>query len=181
MAYDAATGRELWKVRYRGWSNTIRTVTGHGLAFIGTDYVRPAIWAVRLGGSGDITDTHVAWKREKGEAKHMPATPSPLLVEDLLYTVGDSGTVTCMEAATGKTAWEHKITGGVNASPVLADGRIYVVNRKGVTTVLAHGRTAQVLATNSLGEDLKVKASPAVVDGSIYLRTDKALYRIGKR
>src|SRR5438093_680088 len=79
------------------------------------------IWAVRLDGEGDVTDTHVVWKASRG----VPRTPSPLLVDDLLYMVADNGILTCLEAATGQEVWKHRLGGDYAASLLYADGRIY--------------------------------------------------------
>jgi outer membrane protein assembly factor BamB len=175
MAYDARTGEELWKVRYHGWSPVIRPVCGHGMVFLGTDFDHPQLWAVRLDGHGDVTDTHVAWKI----AERMPATPSPVLVDDLLYVVNDTGIASCIEARTGKSIWEQRLDGNFNASPLYGAGRIYFFARNGTTTVLAPGRELQVLATNKLAGI--VMASPAVADDALFVRTKTHLYRIGNK
>ncbi|MGA2540104.1 MAG: PQQ-binding-like beta-propeller repeat protein [Verrucomicrobiota bacterium] len=173
MAYDARTGEELWKVRYKGWSVVLRPVCGQGMAFLGTDFDHPQLWAVRLDGHGDVTDTHVAWKI----SERMPATPSPLLVDDLLYVVNDGGIASCLEAQTGRSIWEQRLDGGFNASPLYGAGRIYFFGRDGTTSVLAPGREPRMLAVNKL--EGVVMACPAVTDNSLFVRTKTHLYRIG--
>ena len=175
MSYDAVTGQELWKVRHSGWSIAARPVCGHGLAFITTDYDHAQLWAVRLDGQGDVTDTKVAWKL----TKNIPQSASLLLVDDLLYILSDQGALTCTEAETGKIVWEQKLAGNFGASPLLADGRIYIFGRKGTSTVLTPGREPKVLATNKLNWTLM--ASPAVADNAFFVRTDTELYRIGTK
>lgn len=171
-AYDPRTGRELWKVRHTGHSSTLRPLFGHGLAFIATGHGLTQLWAVRVGGQGDVTDTHVAWKADR----NVPRTSSPLLVGDLVFMVSDEGAVTCLEAATGALVWKDRIGGNYAASPVYADGRIYCCNQQGKTTVLKAARTFEVLATSTLESGLM--ASPAISGNALFLRTKTHLYRI---
>lgn len=175
-AYDPATGAEIWRVRYaRGFSNVPRPVYGRGLVYLATGFQTPSVIAVRPDGSGDVTDTHVAWRLRRGA----PHTPSPLLVGDALYVVSDQGVVTCVDAATGEIRWRERIGGNYSASPVFADGRIYFQSEEGKTTVAAPGAEFRALATNQL--DGATLASMAVSEGALFLRTSTHLYRIGKR
>jgi outer membrane protein assembly factor BamB len=153
-------------------------VFGKGLVVFCTGLGKPELWAVRVDGpsaadlrQGDVTDTHVAWKVEKG-----PLTPSPIIVDDLLYWVSDDGTAVCTELATGKQVWRERIGGGYASSPIYADGRLYFFNRQGKTNVLKAGRTYELLATNTL--ETGFMASPAVEGHALYLRTKTHLYRI---
>ena len=171
-AYDPRTGRELWMVRYGCWSAAARPLVSKGLALILTGAGKTELWGVRLGGQGDVTDTHVAWKWEKSAAK----TASPVIVDDLLYMVNDDSTVTCLEVATGQLVWRERVGGNFAASPIVADGRIYFPNQQGKTTVLKPGRTFAPIATNTL--DVGCMASPAVDGSALYLRTKTHLYRI---
>ncbi len=173
-AYDPTSGEEIWRVGYAdGFSNVPRPVYGHGLVYIATGFQVPSLLAVRADGRGDVTRTHVAWRLRRAA----PLTPSPLLVGDELYVVNDMGLVTCLDAKTGDTHWRQRLGGNVSASPVYADGRIYFQSEEGVTTVIAAGKDFQRLATNRLeGATL---ASMAVSDGSIFIRSESDLYRIG--
>jgi outer membrane protein assembly factor BamB len=171
-AYDPRTGRELWKVRHTAHTAVLRPVFGQGLAVFCTGLGKPELWAVRTDGQGDVTDTHVAWKVERGA----PKTPSPILVDDLLYMVSDDGAVACLEAATGKEVWRERIGGQYAASPVYADGRLYFFSQQGKTTVLKAGRAYEVLATNTL--EAGFMASPAIAGKAFSLRTKTHLYRI---
>ena len=146
-AYDADSGREIWRVRYdNGFSNVPRPVFGHGLVFIATGYDDPSLIAVRPDGTGDVSSTHVAWRMMRSA----PHTPSPLLIGNELYVVSDLGIVTCVDAATGNVHWQQRIGGNHSASPIFAAGRIYFLSEEGVATVIAPGTTFQRLARNEL-------------------------------
>ena len=145
------------------------------LVYIATGFQQPSLLAVRADGAGDVTKTHVAWTLRRGA----PLTPSPLLVGDELYVVNDGGIASCLDAKTGETRWVQRLGGEYSASPVFADGRIYFLSEGGVATAIAPGTEFRRLATSSLdGETL---ASMAVSGGSIFIRTDSHLYRIGVR
>ncbi len=175
MGYDPGSGEELWKVRYDGWSVAPRPVFGHGLIFVVTDYERPELWAVRPGGTGDLTASNVVWKITKA----VPSRPSLLLVDDLLYMVSSVGIASCVEAKTGRLIWQERLGGSYSASPIYADGRIYFFSHNGTATVVQPGRKYVVAAVNELdGEDLM--ASPAVAGKALFVRTRTHLYRIEK-
>ena len=171
-AYDPRTGRELWQVRFFAWSAAPRPLYSQGLAFMITGLGATELLAVRTGGQGDVTDTHIAWRFNKSVAR----TSSPIIVDDLLYMASDDGTMTCLEVATGNQVWRERVGGNYSASPIYADGRIYIANEKDKTTVLKPGRTFEVLATNTL--DAGCMASPAVAGKALIWRTKMHLYRI---
>jgi outer membrane protein assembly factor BamB len=173
-AYDPATGKEIWRVSYGdGFSNVPRPVYGHGLVYIATGFQQAALLAVRADGTGDVTRTHLAWQLQRGA----PHTPSPLLVGDDLYFVNDAGIASCVDARTGAMRWQQRIGGSHSASPVYADARIYFLSEEGVATVIAPGPAFQLLSTSRL--DGRTLASMAISSGSIFIRTDSHLYRIG--
>jgi outer membrane protein assembly factor BamB len=172
-AYDPVSGKEIWRVRYDdGFSNVPRPVFGHGLVYIATGFQQPAVMAVRADGKGDVTKTHVAWTLTRGA----PLTPSPLLVGDELYVVTDGGIMSCLDARSGSVHWQQRLGGTYSASPVFADGRVYLLSEQGVATVIAPGKEFRRLATNRL--DGSTLASMAVSAGSIFIRSDTHLYRI---
>jgi outer membrane protein assembly factor BamB len=147
-------------------------VFGHGLIFVSSAFDRPVAYAIRRTGKGDVTDSHIAWSI----AKQAPNTPSMLLVGDELYFVSDAGIMSCVDAKTGQAHWQERLGGNYSASPVFGDGKIYVQSEEGGGTVLKPGKTFEVLARNDLKE--KSLASYAVDDGTIFIRTEKHLYRI---
>jgi outer membrane protein assembly factor BamB len=172
MAYDPATGKELWKVLYDGYSVIPRPVFGHGLVFLSTGFNFPTLLAFRPDGEGEVTDSHVVWRSRKGA----PLTPSPLLVGDELYVVSDSGTAVCLDARTGREHWQKRIGKAFSASPLVAEGKIYFQSEEGVGTVVAAGKTFRQLGRSELGE--RSLASPAAAEGALFIRTEKHLYRI---
>lgn len=172
-SYDPATGRPIWYVRYvNGYSVVPRPVYGHGMVFMSTGFDTPTILAIKADGKGDVTETHVAWKLDKGA----PRNSSPLLVGDELYIVSDQGIATCIEAKTGKVHWQERIGGNFSASPVFVAGNLYFLSEEGVTTVVKPGTTFTSVAKNEL--KAKTFASPAPIEGAMFFRTEKELLRI---
>ena len=172
--HDPRSGRELWRVRYRDDNPVSRIVTGHGLLFINAGGSPGAthLHAVRQGGAGDITDSHVVWTM----TEDVPHESSPVLVGDLLYLLSDLGVLNCKQATTGETVWTERLEGRYGASLLYADNRIYISNKEGKTTIIQPGRKFRVLAVNQL--DGFLGASPAVADTSLILRTKTHLYRV---
>lgn len=171
-AYDPRTGREIWRVRYEGYSVIPRPVFGHGLAFVCTGYGSPRLIAIRPDGQGDVTESHVAWTLSRGA----PLTPSPLLVGDELYLVSDLGVASCLDAKTGRVHWQRRLGGNFSSSPLFAAGNVYFQDEDGTTTVLQAGQQFAQVAQNSLEEP--TLASHAAADGALFIRTKSRLYRI---
>lgn len=172
IAYDPRTGRELWRFRYENHSATARPLYGLGLLFLNSGFSKAELYAIKPGTTGDITDTHVVWKVDRG----IGSKPSHLLIDGLLYVVHDQGTALCLDALTGKQIWQKRLGGNFSASPVYADGKIYLPNEEGATTVIRPGKTCEVLATNQLDDGCM--ASPAVLDSALLMRTKSHLYRL---
>ena len=173
FAYDPLTGAEIWKTHHDGHSASPRPLFGHGLVYVVTGHRQTELWAIRPGGQGDVTDTHVAWRYS---GKEVPKQPSPLLVDDLIYMVSNEGYAVCLEALTGALVWSARIGGNFMASPVYAGGRIYIPSMQGETTVMKTGRAFEILAENPLQSGCL--ASPAVSGNALSLRTKTHLYRI---
>jgi outer membrane protein assembly factor BamB len=174
IAYDPETGNELWRVRHPGMNAATPPLLADGLVLVTTgDPSR--LLAVRPTGEGDVTATHVAWTCKSG----VPNRPAPLVVGDLLYMVNNGGTVTCLEVKTGETVWSKRYTGNYTASPVFADGRLYLFDQDGKARVLRVGRAPQLEATNTLADGCM--ASPAVAGKALFVRTKTHLYRIEQK
>jgi outer membrane protein assembly factor BamB len=174
LGYDPSSGAALWRVKYDGFSNVPRPLFGNGLIYICTGYMKPQLWAIKPGGSGDVTATHVVWKFER----QVPANPSPILIDQQIYMVNNTGVLTCIDALSGKLRWVERMGGNFSASPLYAAGKIYFASEEGVTTVIEPGEKYQLLAKNELGG--AHMASPVPLEKGLLLRTDSALYRIGK-
>ena len=172
--YDPRTGREIWQIRHVGHSSAPRTLYSDGQVGIATGHIggTAQIWAVRLGGRGDVTGSHVAWKHARGA----PKRSSPVLVEGRVYMVSNDGIATCIDFKNGKEIWKKRI-GGLHSSSVLyASGRIHFFDEEGLATIIQPGDTLEVLARNKLDDGFM--ASPAVAAGALFLRTTTHLYRI---
>ena len=175
IAYNPKNGEEIWKVRYgQGYSVVPKPIYAHGLVYVCSGFNKAVLHAIDPNGQGDITDTHVKWTYDKD----VPKSASILIVGDTVFMTADRNYATCLDAKTGKVHYRERVEGGYSASPTFAEGRIYITNENGKTTVLAPGRKFKVLGENDLAE--KTLASFAVTDGTIFLRTESALYRVGK-
>ena len=173
IAYDPASGEELWTVYHGGMNTAMRPVFGHGLVFVSAGETGPIrLLAVRPDGHGDVTKSHVVWKLNKG----VPARSSLMLVNDLLFMANELGVITCLEAQHGGVVWQKRLGGEHNASPVLAEGRIYFFDVKGNGHVIQADRAGRVLAHNQLDDGCM--ASPAIAGKALYVRTKTHLYRI---
>ena len=170
-AYDVSSGEELWHVRAPGWSVVPQPVIGHGMVFYNHDYDHPELMAVRLGGNGDVTESNVVWRVQRGA----PSTPTPLLVGDELYFVSDKGIATCVDAKTGNQNWTERLGGNFSASPVFANGLILFLDEDGHAHWVKPAKSFKVVQKNEVTG--RTFATPAFVDGAMYLRTDKALLK----
>jgi outer membrane protein assembly factor BamB len=175
-AYDPDTGRELWTVRGMTFEVIPTPVVGHGLVFASSGRAGPT-FAIRPGGSGDVTQSHVAWSTPKGS----PFVPSGIVVGDLLYLVNDMQSIlTVYEAKTGTLVYQGRLgvaqREGFSASPVAVNGKVFFTNDEGQTFVVLAGREFKLLHVNDLGA--RTLASPALVDGTWYWRSDGQLVAI---
>jgi outer membrane protein assembly factor BamB len=172
-AYDPRTGEELWRVEERSsHSASTRPAVAAGLVIFPSGWPTGQVLAVRPGGRGDVTGTHVAWRLTRG----VPKKPSLQLDGEVLYLVGDNGIVSAVQARTGDVLWTGRVDGTYSASPLLAEGRLYVFNEDGKATVLEAGPQFKVLAENILAGGFM--ASPAADGRALFLRTKTHLYRI---
>jgi len=171
--YDPHTGEERWKVEQVGFTPSTRPVWDGERLFTATGYGSAEFWAIRTDGAGDVSATHVDWRRAEND---VPETPSPILVDGRLYTVSNRGQIVCLEPATGEVVWTGRIGGNYIASPIHADGLIYYFNTQGGSAIIKAGDAFEVVAENSLDDGLM--ASPAASGGALILRTKTHVYRI---
>jgi len=176
LGFDPEKGQLLWTCRGAP-SYMCSTAVGHeGIAYV---LCRDQTLAIRAGGRGDVSQSHLVWKAPKGAT-----VPSPAYHEGHLYFPTERGAAVCLNARTGQVAYsaELKSPGGeMYPSPVIAGGKLYCVSQGGRTFVLAAKPTFELLAENDLGDGSLFNASPAVAGGRLLLRSDRFLYCIGKR
>ncbi|WP_197525492.1 outer membrane protein assembly factor BamB family protein [Pseudobythopirellula maris] len=174
QGHDPASGELVWSIYSQGEGVTPSIVRGpEGVVFTCSGFEEPTIRAVRLGGEGTVTDSHVVWEQRKG----VPALSSLVYVAPHVFSVTDAGIIHCFEAATGELVWKKRIGGKHSASPIVAEGRIYTLSETdGETVVIEPGDEYREIARNQIGE--LCKASIAVADGSFYIRGEHSLFRI---
>jgi outer membrane protein assembly factor BamB len=174
-AYDPRTGTHLW---HTGGTNRFpipMPVFHDGLIYMSRGYRSGPYMAIRPGGRGDVSKSHVVWESATGA----PYISSLVFDAGLIYMATDVGAITVVDAKTGQRVSQQRIDGVFSASPVAGDGKIYFVSETGETIVLQSGRTPAVLARNDLGE--RAVASPAISNGRIFIRTDDHVFCIGMR
>lgn len=175
VAYAPESGDEIWRCYHgKGFSVVPRPVydSQEQTVFFSTGFGKPQLWAVKVDGSGDVSDTHVQWITKQG----IPAKSSPLLHDGRIYVVADNGVASCIDSKSGEERWKHRIGGDHSASPVLAGGLIYFGSHDGQVTAMKPGDEPVVVSESQF--DGKIMASPAIVQNSMLLRTDQAIYRI---
>jgi outer membrane protein assembly factor BamB len=177
--HDPATGKELWRSAglnpdNNPYNRIVASPFVAGDLIIAPTRVKPML-AIKPGGRGDVTKTHRVWSFDRG-----PDVPTPVSDGTLVYIVGDQGVVHALDLKTGTVVYGpvRLEPGTYSASPVLADGRIYVTSEEGVTSVFAAGPKFEVVAKNPVHE--YTLSSIAVSNGQIFLRTEKTLYAIGQ-
>ena len=174
-SYDPRNGKRHWIVDGPTEQFVASMVYDGKYVFATGGYPERHTLAIRPGGKGNVTDTHIAWRTTRGAAY----VPSPIISGRYLLMVADSGIASCFEARTGKRHWMERLPGGHSPSPVSADGLVYFVSDRGVTTIIRPSETFAVIAKNELGEP--VAASPAISQGQIFLRTHQHLFCIGSK
>ncbi len=175
--FDPATGRELWRLSDNRTQVKVPTPIAAGDLVIVTGGYPPGgrpIYAIRPGGSGELTEKALAWKTERGA----PYTGTPILYDGLLYALTDNGILSAYEPKTGERVYQQRVAGGsgFSASPVAANGRLYLSSEDGDVYVVKAGRTYELLGTNRMGEPLM--ATPAISGNTIFVRTVSALVAV---
>ena len=180
-SYDLASGKTVWETAGLTMNPIPSPVFDNGMVFATSGFQGNSLKAIRIAGaSGDITNTgHVVWTLNRDT----PYVPSPLVYDGVLYFLKtNNGLLSAFDAQSGKPLYQvQRLEKAPNvfSSPVAAAGRVYIAGRDGTTVVLKHGETFQVLAENTLDDGFD--ASPALVDGDLYLRGYKYLYAIAEK
>ena len=175
--FDPATGKELWRLSDMRTQVKVPTPIAAGDLVIVTGGYPPGgrpIYAIRPGGSGELTDKALAWKTERGA----PYTGTPIMYNGLLYALTDNGILSAYEPKTGERIYQQRVASGsgFSASPVAAGGRLYLASEDGDVFVVKAGRTYELLATNPMGESLM--ATPAISGNTIFIRTLTSLVAV---
>jgi outer membrane protein assembly factor BamB len=176
-AYDTETGKQIWSAKGLGQNTIPSPVAADGIVFVMSGYRNPNLMAIRLGKEGDLTGTDaIVWQNQRGNSY----TPSPVLYEGKLYMLTDSGQLSCLDGKTGTAHYAQQRLPkpySFKASPVGVNGRLYLASENDDVIVVKMGEKFEVLATNTL-KDQTFIGSPAVIDGSIYLRGQNTLFCI---
>jgi outer membrane protein assembly factor BamB len=172
--HSAATGERLWHIVENN-DYPIPTALQHdGVIYTSRGYRSGPFLALRPGGKGDVSQSHIVWKIATGA----PYVSSLAYLDGLIYMIGDVGVASVFDSKSGERLWQERLGGVYTASPIAGDGKIYFFSEDGETVVLAAGRAPKVLARNKLG--VRQLASPAVSGGRLFIRSDDAIFAIGK-
>jgi outer membrane protein assembly factor BamB len=179
---DPRTGAELWRFARNFQVKTSTPVVADGLVVLSSGYRGKPLFGIRATATGDIslaegatTNEGVAWVSEPGG----PYTSTPIVIDDVIYFVRNTGILTALELASGELIFRHRLGGNFSASPVAADGRIYFASEEGIVSIVAASREPEVLATVDMGESCM--ASPMIGDQTLYIRTTSRLYAIAQK
>jgi outer membrane protein assembly factor BamB len=173
-ALNPASGELVWRVQGPSEKFVCTPSVGHGMVFSFAGSPDKKSLAVRLGGSGDVTETHVAWRSERG----MPYVPSPILVGDYLHVINDLGVYSCIDPKTGAVLHTARALGSTYSSPIAVGNHIYLFEDTGRCTIFENRPGFHVIARNELGEE--VYTTPAVSSGQLFVRSVNSLFCIGK-
>jgi outer membrane protein assembly factor BamB len=127
QGFDLETGKRIWTVSSEGEGLVPSIVIGDGLIFTTSGFGEPTIRAIRSGGKGDVTKTHIAWE----STDDVPMIPSMLCAKGFLFLVTEAGVAKCLRATTGEVVWRNRLGGRYSASPIWAEGRVYFLSEKG--------------------------------------------------
>jgi outer membrane protein assembly factor BamB len=173
QGFTLADGKLVWTAFSQGEGVVPSPVLVDDLAITCSGFEAPTIRAVRLGGKGEVTQSHIAWEQTKG----VPSQSSPIYVAPHLFTVTDNGVVSKFEVKDGKLLNQRRIGGNHSASPVYAAGHLYFLSEQGDVTVV-EPESLEVIATNPIGE--RCQASPAISGGQIFIRGERTLFCVGQ-
>ncbi len=177
--YDPATGTELWFCKsFNGRGEPTVTPAGEVLCVV--NGLPGDFYAVRPGGAGDVTDSHMAWHTPRKGGRDCP---SPIVVGNFVIVCDMKGVATCYQTTDGREFWKERLGGNYSASPIAAGGLVYFINEAGTTIVIRPGPTLDIVAENALSpaDDEIFRASFAPSEGQLFTRSDRVLYCIGRR
>lgn len=174
QGFEPATGRLLWTARSVGEGVVPTPVVAGDLVVTASGFGDPTLRAFRLGGTDDVTASHLAWEQKKA----VPMISSPVLAGGLLFVVKENGVASAIEPATGAFVWQERLPGSYSASPVTADGKLYFLSEDCETSIVAADRTFRLVGSSRLPG--RCQASMAVAGGRLFIRTDTELYAIGR-
>jgi len=169
-AYNPTTGEEIWQVRYLGFSNVPTPVYDGQNVFLCTGFFEPELLAIDPAGRGNITGTHLRWRYTRG----VSTIPSPVLCQNRLYLLSEGGILVSLDPATGKVLRKRRLSGNFSASPLASGGHLFFCGEDGRVSVVVANDAIDILHVNRL--DSTIKASPAVIDNRLIIRTEKSLY-----
>jgi outer membrane protein assembly factor BamB len=179
QAYDPATGRELWFCKsFNGRGEPTVTPAGDVLCVV--NGLAGDIYAVRPGGNGDVTATHMAWHTPRKDGRDCP---SPIVVGDYIIVCSMTGIATCYSAQDGHIYWKQRLEGKYSGSPIAANGLVYILNEAGKATVIKPGPTLDIVAESELpaSKDEIFRATPTPANGQLFIRSTSVLYCIGRK
>jgi hypothetical protein len=177
-SYDPHTGKQLWFINGPTEQYVASLVYGGGLFFLTCGYPTHHVMGIRPDGSGDVTETHVAW-HHRGGARLISYVPSPIAHGPWFFIVSDEGYASCHDAKTGERLWSQKLGRRHSASLVSAGEHVLFLDDDGNTFVVKAGAKFELIAKNALDEE--AYASPAIANGQLFFRTAGHLWCIGKR
>ncbi|MHB1456474.1 MAG: outer membrane protein assembly factor BamB family protein [Armatimonadota bacterium] len=173
MGYDALSGSELWRASIMSGDVAPSPAFANGIAYVCN--TGAVLAAIRTDGKGDVTKTNILWQASDG----LPDITSPATNGDLVLLLTTEGTLTCYDAKDGKKLWDHAFEATFRASPIIVGNRVYILDSEGTMHILALGRNLSEISKQQIGEN--TNATPAFVDGRIYIRTEKQLICVGAK
>jgi outer membrane protein assembly factor BamB len=173
-SFDPATGKSLWTYPEVNRFPIPVAMVDNGMLYLSRGYRSSPYMAIKLGGRGDITKTHVAWRVATGG----PYVSSLVHYQGVIYMSTDNGILSAVDASNGERLWQERVTGVFSASPIAGDGKVYFVSEAGETIVLKAGRAFEIISRNKL--DGHFVASPAAGGGKLFLRADDRVIAVGK-
>jgi outer membrane protein assembly factor BamB len=175
ISYNPNDGSEWWRASIgTGYSLIPRPIVDQGIAIVCSGFMKPEMYAIRIDGSGDVSQSHVVWKK----GRQVPEISSPIAHDGKIFCVSSLGVATCVRTSDGERLWQQRIPGTYSASPIYSEGKIYFTSQSGVTTVVAAEDKYREIARNELfGETY---ASIAVIEEDLLVRSHPILYRISK-